>query len=77
MMREFNMTGLPNGVTGTNGMCGLVRNKFQTYPQPAYTISENTILTVGTDKVRSKKLFKLPIEEIQNSLLEGFPKWFS
>lgn len=51
MILEFGLVDLPFGINRTLGMCGTERNPFQIYPSPAYSMANNTIITIGTQDV--------------------------
>jgi hypothetical protein len=51
MIQEFRMNDLPAGINQTLGMCGTHRTLYQTYSAPAYSINQDTILTIGTQHV--------------------------
>lgn len=51
MIAKMGIPNLPSGVQGTTGMCGDNRNGFQVYPYPAYSLDNNTMITVATAEI--------------------------
>ena len=51
MLLDMGIPELPNGVNGTQGMCGSQRNAYQKYEAPAYAINKGAMITVATSEV--------------------------
>lgn len=51
LIEEFGMPKLPSGVKPVPGMCNETRNEYQTYPEAAYNLNQDTVLSIGTTQV--------------------------
>lgn len=51
MISELGFTDLPIGIRQAQGMCGNDRNAYQRHSSAAYSMDNNTIITVATSKV--------------------------
>lgn len=51
MIAKLGLTQLPSGVAGTTGMCGNDRNGYQNHQYPAYSLDNNTMITVTTAEI--------------------------
>uniref|UniRef100_A0A8W7PT09 Thrombospondin-like N-terminal domain-containing protein n=2 Tax=gambiae species complex TaxID=44542 RepID=A0A8W7PT09_ANOCL len=48
MIEQFGMPTLPSGVSPTTGMCNGSRNQYQPHPEPAYSMNQDTVLSIPT-----------------------------
>lgn len=74
MLWRMGLPDLPPGINATpTGMCGLTRNKYQVYKEPAYSINKQAIITVSSTEVG----YNLPVPKDSQTYLRSICCRFS